>query len=339
MKTFTRAIAVVFFFIGSAGFVSAQSAYKVKSSTGANLRQGPATGKEVITTMPVGAKVSVVEKTNDGWYKVEYNGKTGYVSSALVEEDINQANSSSANNSPDNNSASNTRSSNNNSPAAEKNNSSNSGNSSRNTSSNSNKNKSNTSSSRSKNSGSSAAYKWGIGLRLGEPAGISIKKYNSGNTAWEVNLGRASRWGHHYDKDDFYKYSRFSNTNNYYYSGYAPGFTTALQVRYMWSKPINGAEGLSFYYGGGLQARFTPVTYRYYYYDGSFENDWWKDSRYYREDRVTDIDLGLDGVLGLEYMMKDLPLSFFLDVNLFVEIVDTPFIIYPQGGAGVRYNF
>jgi hypothetical protein len=159
-------------------------------------------------------------------------------------------------------------------------------------------------------------------LRLGEPTGLSVKKYNTNNTAWEINLGRASRWGHHYDKDDFYKYSKYSNTNYYYYSGYAPGFTTALQIRYLWSKPLNGAEGLSFYYGGGIQTRFTPIRYQYYYYDGNTDNDWWKDGRYYREDRATDIDLGLDGILGLEYMMKDLPLSFFLDINMFVEIVD-----------------
>jgi hypothetical protein len=38
-------------------------------------------------------------------------------------------------------------------------------------------------------------------------------------------------------------------------------------------------------------------------------------------------------------MMKDLPLSFFLDINMFVEIVDAPFVINLEGGAGVRYNF
>jgi uncharacterized protein YraI len=337
MKTFTKTIAVFLFLMGSAGLVSAQSTFKVKSSTGANLRQGPATGKEVITTMPAGAKVKVVEKASDGWYKVEYDGKSGYVSSALIEEDSNPNNANNASNSSGstNNTASNSRS-NNDSPAAEKKTTSNS--TSSNNANNATKKSSNNKSKSNSGSASSAAYKWGIGLRLGEPAGLTVKKYNSNNTAWEINLGRAARWGHHYGKDDFYKYSRYSNTNNYYYSGFVPGFTTALQVRYMWSKPINGADGLSFYYGGGLQARFTPVKYRYYYYDGN-DTDWWKDNRYYREDRVTDIDLGLDGVLGLEYMMKDLPLSFFLDMNLFVEIVDTPFIIYPQGGAGVRYNF
>ncbi|MDO1447988.1 SH3 domain-containing protein [Rhodocytophaga aerolata] len=318
MKTFTKAIAVFLFFMGSAQLVSAQAAYKVKSSGGANLRQGPATGKEVITTIPAGAKLKVVEKNNDGWYKVEYNGKTGYVSSSLVEEDNNQSNpsSTSANNSRSNDSA-------------QKSNS----NASQRPSNSSSQNKNSNKSSAAKSSGSSNAYKWGIGLRLGEPLGVSVKKYNSNNTAWEVNLGRASRWGHHYNGDDFYKHDKYDNRDMYKYYGYYPGFTTALQVRYLWSKPISGADGLSFYYGGGIQTRFTPVRYRYMYYYNN-DRDW-----EYREDRVTDIDLGLDGVLGLEYMMKDIPLSFFLDVNLFVEIIDAPFVIYPQGGAGIRYNF
>lgn len=314
--------------MGSAQLVSAQSSYKVKSSTGANLRQGPATGKEVITTMPAGAKVRVVEKTAEGWYKVEYNGKTGYVSSALVEADNNADNS---NNSSNNNTASSSRNTDS-SPAAEKSNNS----SAKSTNSNSDNNptnNNNSKSSASKNSGSSSAYKWGIGLRLGEPTGLTVKKYNANASAWEFNLGRSARLGHHYDGDDFYENSRYEDKDMYKYYGYTPGFTTALQVRYMLSKPLNGLEGLSLYYGGGLQARFTPVRYRYAYY---YENGWdWE----YREDRVTDIDLGLDGVLGLEYMMKDMPLSFFLDVNLFVEIVDAPFVINPQGGAGVRYNF
>jgi uncharacterized protein YgiM (DUF1202 family) len=86
-EKFTKTIAVFLFFMGLAGLVSAQSAYKVKSSSGANLRLGPATNKEVVTTMPAGAKIKVVEKTSDGWYKVEYNGKTGYVSATLIEED------------------------------------------------------------------------------------------------------------------------------------------------------------------------------------------------------------------------------------------------------------
>ena len=41
------------------------------------------TGKEIIT-IPKGKTIEIVEKLNSGWYKVNYSGKTGYVSSKYV---------------------------------------------------------------------------------------------------------------------------------------------------------------------------------------------------------------------------------------------------------------
>jgi hypothetical protein len=40
---------------------------------------------------------------------------------------------------------------------------------------------------------------WGVGIRLGEPSGISIKKY-LGKNALELNVGRAywGSWGNKY---------------------------------------------------------------------------------------------------------------------------------------------
>ena len=61
---------------------------------------------------------------------------------------------------------------------------------------------------------------------------------------------------------------------------------------------------------------------------------------YYAEgDRVTDIDIGADGVIGLEYTFNKIPLSLFVDATLFMEIVDQPFRFWFQGGIGARYNF
>jgi hypothetical protein len=51
------------------------------------------------------------------------------------------------------------------------------------------------------------------------------------------------------------------------------------------------------------------------------------------------LDLGIDGVLGLEYTLSEIPFSIFADLIFFVEIIDDPLILWPQGGAGLRYNF
>ena len=44
------------------------------------LRAEPSTEASILATAPKGVSVSVLEETGDGWYKVEYIGKTGYMS-------------------------------------------------------------------------------------------------------------------------------------------------------------------------------------------------------------------------------------------------------------------
>jgi hypothetical protein len=56
-------------------------------------------------------------------------------------------------------------------------------------------------------------------------------------------------------------------------------------------------------------------------------------------DTASDIDLGLDGVVGLEYKFKNAPFSVFGEANLFMEIVDRPLYFKGQGGLGLRINF
>ena len=55
------------------------------ATTTANLRlRKTAPSGSVLSTMPKGAKVEVLEKGSD-WSKVKYNGKTGYASNAYLE--------------------------------------------------------------------------------------------------------------------------------------------------------------------------------------------------------------------------------------------------------------
>ena len=319
--------------------VSAQSGYKISSSSGANLRKGPGTGHSATATIPAGANVRVLEKNSNGWYKVEYNGQTGYVSGDLVENNQNAQQSST------NRAADNTRQQQAGDGQDRNHSSRQTGNSNQrddrdDRSQNQGSKNSRTagkSGSKGGNAGSSS-YNWGIGLRLGEPAGLTVKRYLSSGNALEVNLGRSSRWGYNYDADDFYKHGDFSDRDYYRFADYKSGASTALQVRYLWQKPIRSAQGLDWYAGLGGQARFTTATYYYYYNDGSWNNDewrWWN----YVEERRTDVDLGLDGIIGLEYTLPNTPISLFVDVNVFVEIVDRPLVMFGQGGIGARYNF
>ena len=56
---------------------------QVTSKSNLNLRKEPNTTSKVLTSLPNGTKVEIIEEL-DGWYKVSYKGHTGYVSSKYV---------------------------------------------------------------------------------------------------------------------------------------------------------------------------------------------------------------------------------------------------------------
>ena len=70
-----------------AGFASAaesEQAVAVGATTGSSLRlrEEPSTSASIVTTLNKGVAVAILDNTStEGWFKISYNGKTGYVSS------------------------------------------------------------------------------------------------------------------------------------------------------------------------------------------------------------------------------------------------------------------
>lgn len=67
-------------------FLTAENAELGKgqiSGTGVNLRGKPSTGSQVLTVTQAGGECDIIG-VNDGWYKVLYNGYTGYIRSDYV---------------------------------------------------------------------------------------------------------------------------------------------------------------------------------------------------------------------------------------------------------------
>lgn len=180
------------------------------------------------------------------------------------------------------------------------------------------------------------AQDWGIGVRLGDPSGLSVKKYN-GNHAWEFSVGRT----HLFSSSRYYnnRYNNWYNGQDFRYKehqliNYRSTTPIGLQVHYLVHKPIKDAGGLSWYYGVGGQLRFQRFEYDYRYkVEGG--PDW----VVVNNTTVTETDLGLDGVIGLEYLFADAPVAIFLDATLFMELFNDPFVFDGQGGIGVRYTF
>ena len=177
----------------------------------------------------------------------------------------------------------------------------------------------------------------GLGLRIGDLNGLTFKKY-MGENAIEISLGRSNYFsdGDKYHND---RYNDWYNDKNYGYYDTKnvhidKGTPLGLQVHYLFNNELDDVTpGLSWYWGLGGQLRWRTYEYSYDYRLNN--NSSWQ----YDSERVTNMDIGFDGVAGVEYTMADLPLSFFLDVTLFIELADDFLATNGQAGLGARYNF
>lgn len=77
-----------------AGFAAAaesEQAVAVGATTGSSLRlrEEPSTSASIVTTLDKGVAVAVLDNSIDGWYRIAYNGKTGYVSAdyLIIDQD------------------------------------------------------------------------------------------------------------------------------------------------------------------------------------------------------------------------------------------------------------
>jgi len=187
-------------------------------------------------------------------------------------------------------------------------------------------------------------YNWGIGLRLGDPAGITLKKKLDDKTALELNVGRTGWWNNNRYGNRF---DDFDDFKGYSYNSHKVKSPIAIQVHYLFQKNVSDIEGLEdlqglqWYFGVGGQIRFISITYDYCWDHDHDPDPFDWDSHWHCDgtDNVTDLDVGADGIIGLEYTFEDAPISLFLDINVFVEVFDNPLAMWFQSGLGARYNF
>ncbi|MFN6947106.1 MAG: SH3 domain-containing protein [Cytophagaceae bacterium] len=306
MKTLYISLVTLFIFLSNNTF--AQNLY-VNPQSGVNMRKNPSVGDNVVESLPQGSRVEVVDKSNPEWYKVRYkdkNGqyKEGFVSAKYLSED-RPAKNNSANNS-------------------------------RTSSKSSSTSRDNTSSGNNKGTYSSDKN-WGIGVRGGDPSGISIKKYFGDNKALELSVGRPAGWWYsdRYYRDRFYHH-RPHHHHQYNYPYHHPyhldhRYAIAIQLHYLIHNDLLDIPGLQWYYGGGLQLRNRRYSYHYQV---------WHVGNFYANEimHVNDPDFGLDMVAGLEFTIPDVPISIFLDATIYTMVLDR-FGMLGQVGLGARFNF
>lgn len=169
----------------------------------------------------------------------------------------------------------------------------------------------------------------GIGLRLGYPSSITYKRYLADNNAAEFLVGLIpSGWHSNYYENSFEDDDDF---DNFIYQSHNVEGNIYLQGRYLFHNDISiqgMRDNLDWYWGLGALFKIARVKYRYSFTTPPFVAS---DSR-------TDIDLGPEGIAGLEYTFDNTPLSLFAEISVMLEVIDR-FVVRGFGGIGVRYNF
>ncbi|MGN6619353.1 MAG: hypothetical protein ACTHJ5_19410 [Ilyomonas sp.] len=88
---------------------------------------------------------------------------------------------------------------------------------------------------------------------------------------------------------------------------------------YEFSFDIPDVEGLRWFVGPGAHIGF------------------WK--KEFKEDNNSSADIGIDGIIGLDYKVNDLPLNVSLDWQPAITLIGSSGFTPSYGGIGVRYTF
>ncbi|WP_266366887.1 hypothetical protein [Tellurirhabdus rosea] len=150
---------------------------------------------------------------------------------------------------------------------------------------------------------------WAVGFRLGEPAGLNVRKYFGENHAFDVNIGTYG--------------GVYANVRSYR-QGYYRNVGLAIQGHYLWHGDVGSSQTLHYYYGFGGQVG----SRRYFPRNLSGQ----------RTDYVNNISLGGSGVGGVEYFMPNKTTSIFLEAGLYAEVLPQPLFFNVQSGIGLRFN-
>lgn len=158
-------------------------------------------------------------------------------------------------------------------------------------------------------SAQNSGYTTGIGLRGGWESGITIKHFISDGRAIEGILSRGWGWG---------------------------GFR--ITGLYEIQKGITGVEGLNWFYGAGAHVGFySGKYYGYKCYNGGYWDN--KGNWHHGDCRDRYMAIGIDGILGLEYQIKEIPFTLGLDIKPSIDLIGWGGSHFGDGAFSVRYVF
>ncbi|MCW5910257.1 MAG: hypothetical protein KIT62_04240 [Cyclobacteriaceae bacterium] len=178
----------------------------------------------------------------------------------------------------------------------------------------------------------------GIGFKMGDPLALTYKFYPNKNWAFAADGGKAASGLYNkYYRNAFETYlpDSLSDVQSISYLSHKANSDWFLEAKFLYQWDAGKiSKGLQFYAGLGWQWRSTRLTYDYLYEDTGPSQE--SNLRKFTRDRFT---YGPVGVLGFEYSYFSLPISAFIEIEWFTDVLLDPGYQRFQGGVGLRYVF
>jgi len=171
----------------------------------------------------------------------------------------------------------------------------------------------------------------GIGFRAGDPFALTYKLYATKWLAFSVDGGIAA-YGLYKDRyRELYENSPGADSLEYLNHQVKKDMFFSGKVSFYQEGP-SFLKGLDIYAGVGWQMRFSEVLYGYNKDIGNGIDEFGSTTKQWDY-------MGPEFHVGLEYSYFDLPISAFLEGNLFYDITLEPAFTKFQFGIGLRYVF
>lgn len=172
----------------------------------------------------------------------------------------------------------------------------------------------------------------GVGIKLGDPFAVTVKFYFNKKFALVADFGKtASSLYSQYYTDLFDEYVPDpGDTLSYFGHEIKSDWVGELKLLYHIDAQ-KLSPGLRFYVGLGWEARDLVINYQYIT-EQPAAPDFFDAQR----KRTTQ---GVQGIIGIEYANFSLPISAFMEMEYYYDLVKDPGWTKLQGGVGLRYIF
>ena len=178
----------------------------------------------------------------------------------------------------------------------------------------------------------------GIGIKLGDPFAVTYKFYLSEHFGIALDFGKAASglYNRYYrEKFDEYVDVDTAQEGRVSYLTHRANTDWVGELKFLWHFDVKGiTPGLKVYFGIGPEIKSTQLTYQYIY--SSNNNDNINELGEFDRKRST---FGPQLSLGIEYSYFQIPISAFMEVELFNDVSLDPGWRRFEGGAGLRYLF